>query len=134
MTDVHNPQLNAGISHKKQDNFDEHSVNQLYIYAAWDMYTRGRHADCPAFSSKIAPPPIKKIKLLIGWIPLPNNLQVLGGKFNIQIVYVYHSSSLSCLVSHLIWMNEGTEILDWNTGIFFEVLKEHHFLKIYQKL
>ena len=33
------------------------------------------------------------------------------GKLDIQIIYMYHSSSLSCLVSHLIWVNEGTEIV-----------------------
>ena len=51
-----------------------------------------------------------------------------------EIQYPDYSSSLSCLVSHFIWVNEGTEILDWNTGIFFEVLKEHLFLKIYQRI
>ena len=55
-------------------------------------------------------------------------------KFVMEIQYPDYSSSLSCLVSHFIWVNEGTEILDWNTGIFFEVLKEHLFLKIYQRI
>ena len=51
-----------------------------------------------------------------------------------EIQYPDYSSSLSCLVSNFIGVNKGIEILDWTTAIFFEVLKEHLFLKIYQRI
>ena len=87
--------------------------HQLSIYAAWDMYTRGRHADCPAFSSRIAPPP-KKCWLVES--PCQITCKFLGEIQYPDCLYVsFIFSELSCFSSYLSeWRDRNTGLEHWN--------------------